>query len=139
MSGSVFVDTNVLVYAHDLDAGEKRERAKDLVSELWSSRAGVVSLQVLQEFYVNVTRKIPKALSPKVAKAAVDTYRAWKVSLLEAPDVMRAIDLSEAHRLSLWDALIVIAAARAKAAVLVTEDLNDGQIIEGVRVENPFR
>jgi predicted nucleic acid-binding protein len=138
MSGSVFVDTNVLVYAHDLDAGEKRERARHWVRELWSSRAGVVSLQVLQEFYVNVTRKIPKALSPKVAKAAVDAYRAWKVSLLEVPDVMRAIDLSEANRLSLWDALIVIAAARARASVLVTEDLNDGQIIEGVRIENPF-
>jgi predicted nucleic acid-binding protein len=139
MSDKVFVDTNILIYAHDVDAGRKHDVAAERVRELWISRDGVVSIQVLQELYVNVTRKIPKPLSRKVARELVGTYAAWTVQRVGASDVVRASEIEERHKLSFWDALIVVAAHKAAATTLLSEDLSHGQRIEGVRVENPFR
>lgn len=134
-----FVDTNILIYAHDLDAGPKHEIAKRRIAELWLSREGVISLQVLQEAYVTLTRKIPKPLSRKAARMVVEGYAAWTVQRMDVSDLVRASELGERHKLSFWDALIVVAAVEANAATLLTEDLNHGQRIETVRVENPFR
>jgi predicted nucleic acid-binding protein len=139
MSDRVFVDTNILIYAHDVDAGRKHDVAAQRVRDLWISRDGVVSLQVLQELYVNVTRKIPKPLSRKAARELIGSYAAWVVQRVDASDLVRASEVEERHKLSFWDALIVVAASKATATTLLTEDLNDGQRIEGVRIENPFR
>ena len=139
MSDRVFVDTNILIYAHDVDAGQKHIIARGRIRDLWASREGVVSLQVLQELYVNVTRKIPKPLSRKVARGLVGSYAAWTVQRVDASDVVHASEIEERHKLSFWDALIVVAAHKATAGTLLSEDLNHGQRIEGVRGENPFR
>ena len=139
MSDRVFVDTNILIYAHDIDAGRKHTVAAERVRGLWMSRDGVVSLQVLQELYVNVTRKIPKPLSRKVARDLVGSYAAWTVQRLDAADIVDASEIEERHKLSFWDALIVAAARKAMATTLLSEDLSHGQRIEGVHVENPFR
>jgi len=133
-----FVDTNVLLYAHDRSAGAKREIAQALVSDLWGSRTGVVSTQVLQEFYVNATRKLPKPFSAPRARAVVARYANWMVHRIEPADILAASELEKRHRLSFWDSLIVIAAARSGATTLATEDLQHGRTIAGLTIQNPF-
>ena len=139
MSASVFIDTNVLIYAHDTDAGRKHEAAAAILRELWETRTGRLSTQVLQEFYVNVTRKIPKPLGRRQARDVIAGYAVWEVAGLSARDVVDASEVEERHKLSFWDALIIVAARKAGAATLLSEDMNHGQRIEGVRIENPFR
>ncbi len=138
MKGKVFIDTNIFIYAHDLDAGRKHDVAKNLLESAWQEENGVISTQVLQEFYVNVTRKIPNPLSAVQARSIIEPYRAWHLEINDFESIVMASELAERHRLSFWDAMIVVAARRAKALKIVTEDLNHGQIIEGVLVENPF-
>jgi predicted nucleic acid-binding protein len=138
MSGKSFVDTSVLIYAHDVDAGRKHEIARDLLRELWQERSGVLSTQVLQEFYVNVTRKIRSPLSPTAARSIVGAYGAWCARGIEIPDIAAAFELEDAARIGFWDALIVAVAARSGATRVITEDLNAGQAIAGVVIENPF-
>lgn len=134
-----FVDTNVLIYAHNVDAGLKHDSAKQRLAALWTERTGLLSIQVLQELYVNITRKIPKPLGRPTAQELVRTYAAWLFGPTEIQHVVRAAELEESHTLSFWDSLIVVSAASAGAGVLLTEDLNHGQVVEGVRIENPFR
>jgi predicted nucleic acid-binding protein len=138
MSDKVFVDSNVLVYAHDADAGRKHLVAKSLLQELWRDRRGVLSHQVLQEFYVNVTRKIPKPLPARSARDVVAAYGEWVSSPVDVTQILRASEIEERHRLSFWDALIVSAALHAGAARIVSEDFQPGRRYEGVRVDNPF-
>jgi predicted nucleic acid-binding protein len=139
MNDRVFVDTNVLVYAHDLDAGTKHAVAERLLRDLWESEAGIISTQVLQEFYVNVTRKISTPISPPEARGILSAYAAWQVELTRPADVLQVSEVQERYRLSFWDAMIIVTAAKGQAAVLVTEDLNPGQIIEGVQIINPLQ
>ena len=136
-SGKSFVDTNVLIYAHDVDAGTRHVKASTLLRLLWEERAGVLSPQVLTEFYVNVTRKIAKPLARTEARAIVGTYALWSVET-SAGDVARAFEIEEETKISFWDALIVASAVKAGATTLLSEDLNAGQTIAGVRVENPI-
>ena len=138
MTGKVFVDTNVLIYAHDLDAGRKRAVAAEIVQELWETSSGVLSIQVLQEFYVNVTRKIPQPLPAAQAREIIEHYTAWPVVTPTAESVLRASRLEERHRISFWDALIVQAARESGAVRILTEDFNHGQKIDGILIENPF-
>jgi len=139
MSGIAFVDSNVLIYAHDRDAGPKRELAKALCSRLWSERTGILSVQVLQEFFVTVTRKLRSPLVRAQAREIVRTYAPWVISPTTPETILRATELSEAARIDFWDALIVAAAEQSGAETLYSEDLNDGQVIAGVRVVNPLR
>lgn len=134
----VFVDTNVLVYAYDLSAGHKHERAREMVEGLWRTRSGCVSVQVMQEFYVNVTRKIPKPLYTAQAREIVSDLGHWKLHSPSGRDVVEAIELHERLSLSFWDAMIVRSAASLGCAVLYTEDLNPGQSYDGIRAEDPF-
>jgi predicted nucleic acid-binding protein len=138
MDGKQFIDTNILIYAHDLDAGYKHEIAKQRVRSLWDTGLGVISVQVLQEFYVNLTRKISKPLPLAMARALVESYSAWQVEVPAAIDILRASELQERNLLSFWDAMIVASAINGGAELIVSEDLNSGQLIEGVRIENPF-
>lgn len=133
-----FVDTNVLVYAYDADAGPKHETAKRLLTELWTDAAGAISTQVLQEFYVTVTKKLPKPLPKRAAREVVATYDAWAPHRPTVEDVVAASQLEERHRLAFWDALVVIAAQRCASATLLSEDFQDGQRFGSVAVSNPF-
>jgi predicted nucleic acid-binding protein len=138
MTAPVFVDTNILLYAHDRDAGEKGMRAASVVRQLWEAGTGVLSLQVLQELYVNLTRKIVKPLPAADARELVRTYGVWVRANPTVDIVLRAIEIGELARLSFWDGMIVASAEQAGAGELLTEDLNHGQVIGGVRIVNPF-
>jgi predicted nucleic acid-binding protein len=138
MTDVAFVDTNVLVYAHDRDAGVKRDRAVRLLEELWDSGAGRLSVQVLQEFYVNVTQKLATPVARSLAREVVGAYGAWVREVTTPEVVLRAADLSDLAQLSFWDALIVASAEQAGAALLFTEDLQAGQAIAGIRIVNPL-
>ncbi|MBI4261393.1 MAG: PIN domain-containing protein [Actinobacteria bacterium] len=133
-----FVDTNVLVYAHDLSETRRRPAAHALLDALWRTRSGVLSTQVLQEFYVLVTRKFDPPMKAKTARDVVAAYAAWPVVQVDVALILAASELEERHGLSFWDALIVQAAHRAGASRLVTEDLQPGRRLAGVVIENPF-
>ena len=138
MNDKVFVDTNVLAYAHDIDAGDKNRIAAEHVAVLWETRGGIISSQVLQEFYVTVTRKIPSPLQHSVARSLVSRYRVWQVELPTPDTVIAASEIEERYQISFWDSLIVAAAAQGGAEVLLTEGVNADQTVEGVRIVNPF-
>ncbi len=137
MNGRTFVDTNVLIYAHDVDSKSKHEIAKNILRELWSERTGVLSMQVLQEFYVNVTRKIRSPLPKDSARLVVSSYSIWCIETAPA-ELSVAFRIEDESRIGFWDALIVAAAAKSGATRLLSEDLNPGQKIAGLSIENPF-
>lgn len=131
-----FIDTNVLVYLFDADSPRKQARARFLLSEVADS--AIVSTQVLGEFHVAVTRKLARPLAFEQAQAAVEALCELRVRPIHEGLVRAAIRRSQASRLSYWDALIVETAMEAEAAVLLTEDMQDGQEFDGMRVANPF-
>jgi len=137
MIEKTFVDTSVLIYAHDVDAKAKHDIAKSALRELWSERTGVLSMQVLQEFYVNVTRKIAKPVPKDQARLIVNSYAMWCVETTPA-EIAAAFRIEDESRIGFWDALIVASAAKAGTARILSEDLNPRQRIAGIRVENPF-
>jgi predicted nucleic acid-binding protein len=138
MTDKVFVDTNILVYAHDLDAGNKHGLAADIVSKLWESRNGILSTQVLQEFYVTLTRKVSSTLSKLEVRKLVQKYSNWHVVLNDPSIIFQASEIEESYNISFWDALIVSAAYSQNVPTILTEDLSHGQIIEGIIIKNPF-
>jgi predicted nucleic acid-binding protein len=139
MSDRYFVDTNILMYAHDTAAGDKHERARALVEELWESRSGVVSTQVLQELAVNLRRKARNPLDAKATRDVVSDYLTWQVVVNGGDSILEALDLEAKFQISFWDALVIQAAHASGAAVLYSEDLSDRQTYGVVRVINPLR
>ena len=139
MSDRYFVDTNILMYAHDKAAGEKHDRAKTLVEELWRDRTGVVSTQVLQELSVNLRKKSRRPLDAKATREIVADYLAWQVVVNGGESILEALDLEARYQISFWGALVVQAAQASGAEVLYSEDLSDGQAYGSVRVVNPLR
>jgi predicted nucleic acid-binding protein len=137
MSARSFFDTNVLVYADDKDVPTKQRRAVDLVSEHRRARTGVVSLQVLQEYFVTVTRKLH--VEAGVARRKTELLAEFDVSTPEVADVLAAIDLHRLHGLSFWDALILRSAKQAGCSVLFSEDMQDTREIDGLQIVNPFK
>jgi predicted nucleic acid-binding protein len=135
----VFVDTNVLVYARDTADPAKHARASEWVASLWEDGDGRLSLQVLQEYYVTTTRKLRPGLSPEEARADVLDLAAWSPVVTDVQTVASAWTIEERFDLSFWDALIVAAAQVARCEVLLTEDLQHGMDLDGVRVADPFR
>ena len=133
----VFLDTNVLVYAADGRTPKKQRRARELLKEVAARGDGVVSTQVLQEFYVAATRKL--GIEPLPAKAMLHPFTHFEVVTITPELIEQAVDCAVLLELSFWDALIVVAAESARCTTLWTEDLNEGQVMRGVRVENPFR
>lgn len=138
MSDRYFVDTNVLLYAHDAAAGPKHARAKQLIEELWRNRSGVVSTQVLQELCVNLRRKAAKPVGLKTVREIIADYLAWDVVTNTGESILDALEVEDRYGISFWDALVVQAAETSGAEVLYSEDLSHGQIYGGVRVVNPF-
>jgi predicted nucleic acid-binding protein len=136
-AAKTFVDSNILIYAVDRDAGDRHELAKERLHQLWSDKDGVVSMQVLQEFYNCATRKLASPLSREIARRVVKQYAWWMVPMGVA-ELETAFAIEDAARISFWDALIVAAAVKAGAKRILTEDLHHGQTIAGVRIENPF-
>jgi predicted nucleic acid-binding protein len=133
-----FVDTNILVYAHDRSAGRKFDIARALIQHLLDERKGLLSVQVLMEFYVTVTQKLPNPLSAELAKEILVDLKTWRLFSPNPSDVIDAVQLSQKHRISLWDAMIIHAADKLGAALLWSEDLSEGQSFGGVTVRNPF-
>ncbi len=138
MNDKMFVDTNNLVYAHDLDAGDKHEIAIGVVSDLWESGNGVISTQVLQELYVTLTQKVPSHPKKSQVRRILKNYLAWDLAVNNGQTILQASEIEENYNISFWDAMIVSAAYSKNAAILLTEDLNEGQLIEGIKIVNPF-
>lgn len=137
MSAKTFVDTNVLIYAHDVDQGRKHEMAREILTKLMQTRTGALSPQVLEEFYVNVTRKIARPLSKREAREIVEDLSVWCIETTAA-EVAAAFRIEDGAKISFWDALICASALKAGASVLLSEDMKSGQKIAGLRIQNPF-
>jgi predicted nucleic acid-binding protein len=136
MTATVFVDTNVFLYALDPANLQKHHAARTWRAELWRRRSGRVSFQVLQEFYVKATQKWPSARN--AARAEVRDLLSWRPATVDAPMLERAWKIQERFQLSFWDALIVAAAKSLDCAFVLTEDLQSGQNLDGIIVVNPF-
>ena len=136
MSGRVFLDSNILVYAQDGGSADKQQRSREIIARLGHSGDGVISTQVMQELFVSVTRKL--GVSPLAAKAVLKTFSVFEIVNAGPALIHEAIDCSVLNAISFWDALIVAAAASAGCGILFTEDLSHGQIIMGVKVQNPL-
>ena len=137
MSGQ-FVDTDVLVYAHDRSAGYKRVEAQNLLRKLWQSQFGCLSIQVLQEYYVTVTRKTANPLLPEHAQDILSRLGRWRLHSPIVSDIQEAIDIRTSYGISCWDAMIIRSAVRLQCDTIWSEDLNAGQGYAGVTVVNPF-
>lgn len=133
-----FCDTNVIVYAYDISAGPKRETARRLLVRLWQGDNGALSIQVLQETYVSLVRKLSPPVAPETARRIINNLVRWRVVEPDRYDVLAAIDTSLRWQISFWDAMLLLAARNAGAALLWSEDLNHGQSYDGVVVRNPF-
>jgi predicted nucleic acid-binding protein len=137
MSGE-FVDTNVLVYAHDTSAGTKRDQAIQLIERLAETRQGLLSAQVLMEFYHTITRKVPRPLPPALAREVLADFGCWATFSPRTSDIIQAGEIAERYRISFWDALIIHAAGAMGADVIWSEDLNAGQRYLGIPLQSPF-
>lgn len=138
MSVDCFLDTNVMIYAYDLEAEYKHKIAKEIVRDFWDNRGALISTQVLQEFYVNVTRKIPRPLSLAKARSIIEQYQVWPIINNNTKSIIRASEIQERYQLSFWDSLIISSAEIGGAKVVLSEDLSHNQYIAGICVQNPF-
>ena len=136
MSGKIFLDSNILAYAQDKGAPKKQRRSRQVIAELGGSGSGVISTQVMQEFYVAATRKL--GIEALAAKNVLKTFSIFEIVLITPELIQDAIDCSILNVVSFWDALVVAAATAARCTILYSEDLNSGQAILGVNVQNPF-
>jgi len=137
-AGRTFVDTNVLAYAHDASEPDKQATARAVLEELWADRSGVLSTQVLQEFYVVATRKFHPPLPRAEAREIVALYSTWSIVAVDVALILDATTLEESAQLSFWDALIVEAARRAGAVRVLSEDLAAGRVFGETAIVNPF-
>ena len=137
-AGPVFVDTNVLVYARDLSEPDKQSRAARWMAELWASRRGRLSVQVLQEYYVTATRKLDPPRDPELVRDDVTALHAWKPVTVDLSLLERAWSIEDRYGYSWWDAQILAAATLSKCDFLLSEDLQHGQVIDGLTILDPF-
>jgi predicted nucleic acid-binding protein len=134
----VFLDTNILIYAYDASAGQKNRKAKDTLVKLWNSKRGIISIQVMQEFFVNVTSKIQYPIDTDSAEVIIKDLFQWEVVVNDEASILKAIDIHIEYKFSFWDAMILQAAVNGGAKLLYTEDMIHGQEVQGVRIVNPF-
>ena len=138
MSGTVFVDTNVLVYVRDRTDDDKQRRAAEWVAALWETRLGRLSVQVLQEYYVTLTMKLKPARTTEEVREDVIALHAWRPAAIDLDTIERAWDLQDRFAFSWWDSLIVAAAVGMRCRYLLSEDLQDGQVVDGLTIVSPF-
>ena len=136
MPGKVFLDANIFVYAQDVGSPDKQRKSRDVIAQLTSSGEGVISTQIMQEFYVAATRKLK--VPPLAAKGVLKTFAVFEIVQVTPELIQEAIDCAILNELSFWDALVLAAAAAAGCSTVYSEDLNAGQTILGVKVQNPF-
>ena len=139
MKDKIFLDTNILVYAHDRSSGDKNVVAKEIMDYLWESKKGVISVQVLQEFFVCVTQKILKPLPIKNARMILEYLSTWEVVANDKYITLRAIEIQERYRFSYWDSLIIQAAIQGRARLVFTEDLPGSHAVKDLKIINPFK
>ena len=138
MSDKYFVDTNILVYAHDRSTGAKHQRAQSLLLELWNSGRGVLSTQILQELCINLRRKAGNPLPVEEVRRLIREYSTWEVVTNTPESILRALEIEMRYKTSFWDALILQAAEDAGASILYSEDLASGQHYGAIQVVNPL-
>ncbi len=138
MADKYFVDTNILLYAHDRTAGLKHEHARQLVERLWNSGEGVLSTQVVQELCINLRRRIARPLPTEEIRHIIQDYLSWEIVVNSPVSVLHAMDIELRYRISFWDALVLQAAEISGATVLYSEDLAAGQKYGAVQVTNPL-
>ncbi len=138
MPGKYFVDTNILLYAHDRSAGLKHERARGLVERLWTSSEGVLSTQVLQDLCINLRRKIAHPLPVEEIRQILQDYISWEIVINTPDSILRALEIEVRYQISFWDALILQAAESSGATVIYSEDLSTGQKYGPIQVVNPL-
>ena len=135
----VFLDTNLLLYAYDAGSPVKRAVAVRILEDLWKSGNGILSIQILQEFFVNVTKKIPKPISVALGREIVEDFLKWRIVPVEGRTILRAIDLhGKQPKYAFWDSLVIQSAIEGGARWLLSEDLRDGQRIGDLTIRNPF-
>ena len=134
----IFIDTNVLVYAFDISAGIKHEKAKKIVENCWRLENGVISSQVLEEFFVCLTKKIPAPVDSIIVEQIIRDFLKWGTVAIDGDMILEAIDVSIRHKFSFWDSLIIVSAVSGRANIIFSEDLSDSQTIEGIVIKNPF-
>jgi predicted nucleic acid-binding protein len=137
MPDKYFVDTNILLYAHDRSAGLKHERARQLIERLWTSGHGVLSTQVLQELCINLRRRIARPLPVEEIRHIIQDYLSWEIVINTPASILQALEIEVRYQTSFWDALI-LQAAESSGAVLYSEDLATGQKYGVVQVVNPL-
>ncbi len=138
MSDKCFVDTNILVYAHDRSNGAKHQRAQMLLEQLWDSGRGVLSTQVLQELCISLRRKVTPPLPVEEVRLLIQDYSTWEVVTNTSESVLQALDIEQRYKTSFWDALILHAAEMSGSAILYSEDLAIGQSYGTIRIVNPL-
>jgi predicted nucleic acid-binding protein len=138
VTGRYFVDTNILIYAHDRAAGPKHERARRLIENLWTSGQGVLSTQVLQELCVNLRRKVAHPLTSEEIEQLIEDYLSWEIVVNTPQSILAALGIEKRYKVSYWDALILQAADSCGATIVYSEDLADGQHYGAVEVVNPL-
>jgi predicted nucleic acid-binding protein len=139
MADKYFVDTSILIYAHDRDAGLKHDRARQLIEHLWTTGQGVLSTQILQELCVNLRRKVARPLPVDEIRRLIQDYLSWEIVVNTPASVIQALEIELRYKISYWDALVLQAADNCGAAVLYSEDLAAGQKYGAIRVVNPLR
>ena len=138
MRHKYFVDTDILIYAHDRSAGEKHDCARRLIERLWASGEGVLSTQVLQELCINLRRKIARPIAVEEVRQLIQDYMSWEIVVNTAESVLEALEIEVRYKISFWDALVLHAAESSGAAILYSEDLAAGQSYGSIQVVNPL-
>jgi len=136
--GKCFVDTNLLVYAYDSSAGKKWRTSSEVLSLLWIHRTGFLSTQVIQELFVSLTQRVKNPILPEAAKEIISDLLRWPLVVNDGGNILRAIALQIKYHFSFWDSLILQAAIASRSEFLLSEDFQDGQVIESVTIVNPF-
>jgi predicted nucleic acid-binding protein len=134
-----FIDTNILVYAYDKDEKIKNPIAREILLDCWEKRSGIISTQVLQEFYVTITAKLSKKLSVNEASELIKDFLSWPIEQVTPHDIIDATKLQERYKYSFWDSLIITLAQKSGAVILYSEDLQEGQKIGDLTIKNPFK
>lgn len=136
--GKQFVDTNIFIYCHDQSSKNKHLKAKEIILQLWENKTGCLSIQVMQEFYLVVTQKVPVPLTKDNAAQILEDLSRWSYHIPDSADIIEAIRIQERNKVFFWDGMIINSAKACGCGVIWSEDLSHGQDYEGVKVINPF-